>query len=363
MIAIGVIGTSWWADTIFLSTLQNHPHGRITAICGRNRQRAQEAADKWNIPHVYTDYNELIDSGQIQAVVIVTPNNNHFPITMKALEAGLHVICEKPLGMTYREAQQMADLAAQKGVKHLVPFTWRFMPTARYTKELIDGGYIGKPYHLNLRWYTQFGRGDTYQWRYDKRVAGSGVIGDLGSHFIDLATWYFGKITAVSCQLSYLGQRPPLDPDGNPYDPTDDTAVLLLRFANGASGSIHLSIMADEPLNPQEMEFHGAAGTLRSTLDFGTTQKVSGKKTGEESISDLPIPDHIWQGVSRENMFSTLADVFGKHDWMARAFITAIAEDKPLEPNFHDGAYAQRVIDAAIKSHHENRWIEIESIS
>src|SRR5438105_106822 len=101
MISVGLIGTSWWADFMYLPALQDHPHGRITAICGRNAEKAQAMADKWHIPQVYTDYNALIDSGQLQAIIIATQNVNHYPIAMKALDAGLHIQCEKPLAMNY----------------------------------------------------------------------------------------------------------------------------------------------------------------------------------------------------------------------------------------------------------------------
>ena len=196
MISVGLVGTSWWADLMYLPALENHSHGRITAVCGRNIERAQELANKWHIPHVYSDYNALIESGQVEALIVLTPNDSHYPITMKALEAGLHVLCEKPMGLNYDEARRMAELAGQKGVKHLVPFTWRFMPTSRYLKELIDSGYLGTPYHLYLRWYAGLGRGRDYNWRFDAGKAGTGALGDLGSHLIYLANWFFGGVAS-----------------------------------------------------------------------------------------------------------------------------------------------------------------------
>ena len=363
MISVGLVGTSWWSDSMFLASLQDHPQGRITAICGRNRQRAQEVADKWKIEKVYTDYEAMIEGGEIQALIVSTPNNSHYPMTMKALEAGLHVICEKPLALNYGEAKRMADLADQKGVKHFVPFTWRFTPPACYIKELIEGGYIGKPYHLNLRWQSNFRQSSDYQWRYDKRLSGTGILGDLGSHFIYLASWYFGNISSVSCQLGYLRERAPLDLDGKPYEVADDVALLLLQFENGALGSLHLSGVAEEPTSPQWMEFHGSDGTLHSAIDFGKLQQVTGKRAGDEAIAELPIPDHIWQGASRENILATFGDLQHKPDFMTRRFITAIAEDKPIKPDFHDGASVQRVLDAALKSHEERRWIDVDSIN
>ena len=149
---------------------------RTVAICGRNRENAEKMAAAWGIPGVYTDYAEMIDSAELDALVISTPNDSHYPITMKAFERGLHVLCEKPIAMTYGQAREMADAAAAKGLKTLVPFTYSFMPTARYLKELIDGGYLGALYHLNMRYYTGYaprrrlhlaaGPQDCWQWRH-----------------------------------------------------------------------------------------------------------------------------------------------------------------------------------------------------
>jgi predicted dehydrogenase len=364
MISVGLVSTSWWSEVAYIQSLQDHPHGRITAICGRHAGRAQEQADKWNIPHVYTDYNTMIQSGEVQAVIVATPNVSHYTITMNALEAGLHVLCEKPLAMNYAEAKAMADLAEQKGVKTLVPFTWSFMPAARYLKELIDGGYLGQPHDLNMRWYSVGARTGDYRWRLDKTQAGSGVLGDLGSHYLHLAYWYFGEIAALSCHLGYMGHRPALDPSGQPYEPADDLAFLTLQFKNGAQGMIHLSYIASEeaPGGGHQMEFHGSDGALYHRFDFANIQQVSGAKAGDAALRELPIPDHIWAGASRENFMATTTDLLHKQDYMGRAWLTSIAEDKPSQPDFRDGAYVQRVIDAALKSHQERRWVDVQSI-
>lgn len=366
MIPVGLIGTSGWAEGMFLSALKDHPQGKIVAICGRNQAHTQEVADRWNIPHVFTDYNALIDSGLVQAVIVSTPNNSHFPIAIKALEAGLHIICEKPLGLNYAEAERMAEVATKQNIINLVPYTWSFMPTARYIKELIDTGYIGKPYHLNLRWYANFGLGSAYQWRYDKAVAGSGVIGDLGSHFLHLAYWFFGKISHINCQLGFMGQRPVLDPEGKPYEVADDTALATFTYENGAQGVIHLSAMALQSPAPltttHEMEFHGSEGTLRFYTDFDQLQRVSGVRTGEDGLHELPVPDHFWGGARRDSVFATMGDVFSQQDVMTRQFISGIVSNTHIKPDFNDGAYIQRIVDAAVKSHAEQRTVRIDEI-
>jgi predicted dehydrogenase len=255
----------------------------------------------------------------------------------------------------------MADRAAQNGLKTMVPFTWRFMPNARYLKELVEGGYIGKLYHCDMRYYGNFARDGKYMWRLDGGIAGSGVLGDLGSHHIYIARWLFGKISRVNAHLRRLVPRPELDPDGNPYQQADDTTALQVEFENGASGFFHATSVSVE--DAHVMEFSGSDGTLYSRFSFPSNeQRISGIKADDTAVTDLPIPDHIWDGADSSSAFATFSHHFFKRDWMTRGFITAIAEDKPIKPDFQDGAEVQRVLDAALKSHQERRWIDVDSI-
>src|SRR5260221_7198487 len=127
MVNIGMVGTSWWADAMYLPAVKDHPYGKVTAICGRDAGRAHMMAERWQIPKVYTDYQQMINSGDIEALIVSTNNDTHYPITMKGIEAGLHVLCEKPLSLTYAQAREMAEAAERKGVKHMTPFTYSFM--------------------------------------------------------------------------------------------------------------------------------------------------------------------------------------------------------------------------------------------
>ncbi len=365
-IKVGVIGTSWWADAMYLPALKGHPQAKVVAVCGRNADNAQKFAERWDIPQVFTDANELIEKSGVDGIVVSTMNDSHYPITMKAIEAGLHVLCEKPLGLNYGEAKRMAEAAKAKGIKHLVPFTYSYMPTARYLKELIDSGFIGKPYHLNLRYYASYGRDGNYMWRFDLGKAGAGAVGDIGSHFMYIAQWMYGAITGVYCQLGTFTQRPKVDNDGNPYEQGDDTAIITLQFENGAQGVIHVSTMCyeDTPFGQtHHMEFHGSGGTLYSFTDWDTIQQVSGARVGDGMVKELPIPEHIWDEVRHDTVHNTYKDIFRTQDLMARQWINGILEDKPLRPNFQDGAIIQRVIDAALKSNREKRWVDVTEIN
>ena len=126
-VRVGVIGTSWYADIMHLPAAQSHPQAELAAICGRNQQRTKEIAEKYSIPKTFNDYQEMIQEGSLDAVIIASPDNLHYEMTMRALEANLHVLCEKPLAMKAGQAWEMYQKAEITGVKHMTYFTYRWM--------------------------------------------------------------------------------------------------------------------------------------------------------------------------------------------------------------------------------------------
>jgi len=364
-VRIGVAGTSWWADAMYLPALVNHPLADLRAIVGGTRpEHTREFAATWGIPAAYDSLDEMLAAERLDALLVLTPNKAHYTTVMTALEAGLHVLCEKPLGMTSAEARAMAEAAERAGVITMVPFTYRFMPTNTYAKELIDTGWLGRPHHLNMRYYTGYGRSGDYMWRFDVGEAGSGVSGDLGAHWVYLARWFFGEITAVTAVYTHLVPRAPR-PDGAPFEAADDSALLLLEFANGATGSLHVTSLASEP-GPfgqrHEIDLHGSDGSLHVLNDWVHTQTIVGSRPGEAETHAIEIPDRIWAGARRDPVHDTYRDVFRTQDTMQRAWITAIAEGRPASPDFADGLAVQRVLDASAISAREGRRVRIEEI-
>ncbi len=352
-VRVGIAGTSLWADSMYLPALANFPAAEVVAVCGRDPERTRAFAERWHIPRFYTDARELIAAGNLDALIIATSNDSHHPIALAALDAGLHVLCEKPLALNAAQAQQMVDRARVTGLKNMVPFTYRYLPTSVYLKQLIDDGYIGRPYHLNMRYYADYGRDARYQWVFDRGIAGAGVIADLGAHWFHLARWFFGEIDGLSCALSDQVKRPDA-PDGHPYERADDTAIVTLWFASGAVGTLMLSTVAWEGTKfgqTQQMEFHGSDGTLYSTVDWDAVQEVRGVKAGARTgAKPLQIPDALWGNARRDTVHNTYRDVFRRQQHMAREFITAIADDRPIYPDFVEGARVQQLIDAAVAS-------------
>jgi len=364
-VRIGIVGTSWWADAMYLPALANHPLADVRGIAGGSRRDHTRAfAATWGIPAAFDSLDELLAAEPLDALLVLTPNTNHFASVMTGLGHGLHILCEKPLALSAGQARQMAEAAERAGVITMVPFTYRFMPANRYIRELVDEGYIGRPYHLDLRYYTGFGRSGAYAWRFDAGEAGSGVSGDLGSHWVYLARWFYGEIEAVTAVFSHIVPRAPR-PDGAPFEAAEDSAMILLEFENGATGSLHVSSLAYEP-GPfgqrHEMDLHGSAGSLHAMNDWIRTQRVEGCRADEPETHELPIPDRLFGTARRDTVHHTYKDVFREQDHMTRAFVTAIANGEAASPDFRDGLAVQRVLDAAARSARQGRRVPIAEI-
>ncbi|MGA0731371.1 MAG: Gfo/Idh/MocA family protein [Ilumatobacteraceae bacterium] len=351
MVRVGLIGTSWWAEAMYLPALADHPYGRITAICGRDVDKAARVAAEWDVPEVYASPEELFD--HVDAVIVASSNASHHPIALAAMERGLHVLCEKPLGLDATQANELAAAAERHGAITMTPFTYRFMPMARQLRRHIDDGYVGTPFHLAARYYTGFARDGEYAWRFDLGESGSGVLGDIGSHWIDLATYLLGDIAEVGCVTNATVAREPR-PDGLPYEAGEDVALTTLRFANGAIGHLIVSAVCWEgtPFNQtHHVEVHGSGGTLYALNDWDTVQEVRGLRAGETGPArPLDRPGDIWDGLRTGTVHDTYRDVFRSTEAMTRGWVTAVHLGEPVQPDIPHGAHIQRIVDTALRS-------------
>jgi len=365
-VRVGVIGAGGIVNMLHIPNLKNHPQAVVKAICSRTREHAESVAKTHKIPEVFTDYREMIEKGNLDAIVIATPDDLHYEMTMESLNAGLHVLCEKPLAVTVAQAAEMTEKAEAISVKHMVFFTRRWRPDYRYIKELLDQGFIGRPYHASFRHLGGYGRQPSYGWRFDRQRS-NGILGDLGSHLIDLAHWFIGDIDKVSAHLGTYVERS--GPEGSELDPANDSAMLLLQFENGAQGSLHVSAVACTSNRYQEQHtiLHGASGTLEfdssmegsdwSKMIFKTTCELRGARKDDPNFEVIPVPDRV-QVNSNPPDSRAVSNLLSSG---AQLFIDAIIEDKPITPNFIDGLKVQQVIEAAIQSHEQGRWITLQS--
>jgi predicted dehydrogenase len=348
---VGVVGAGFWADRMLLPAIKSHPKAIIAAICRRNPDRAAEFAHKFGVRAVYSDYREMVDAGGLDALVVSVPDDLHHPITMYALDAGLHVLCEKPLAIDAGQTREMYDKAQAVGVKHMTYFTFRWVPYFSYLKELIDDGYIGCCYSIRASAFATFGRRTNYWWTYDRRRS-DGVLSGLGSHLIDLSRWYVGEITNVSAHLGFHIPRKGLG--DQPLEPSSDSAALILEFENGAQGQLQCNRVSH--LGDRRIEFqvllHGELGTLEANFTFKGGE-IRGARHDENEICRLKIPHRLWGDADRSDPWG----VFMTQPVGARLFIDAIIEDQPIASDFFAGWKAQQVVDAARESHAKGIWV------
>ncbi len=235
----------------------------------------------------------------------------------------------------------------------MVPFTYRNMPTNQYIKQLIDEGYVGKPYHLSMRYFAGYARDGAYAWRFDEAKAGSGILGDLGSHWLDMARWFLGEVTEVSAHRNFFVDRESR-PDGSSYTPVEDSAVISARFESGAAATLQVSAVCWEgtPFGQiHELDLHGSGGTLHALNDWNEVQEVRGVRAGEQGpAKPLIIPDSSWSGAPRDRVHDTYRHIFRRTEAMTRQWVSAIAEGHTVEPDFATGARVQELVAAAITS-------------
>lgn len=351
-VRVGVIGTSTHVANTHLSYLKSHPRCDLAAICGRNPGRAQAVAARFEIPQVFTDYRRMLDDAELDAVVVASPDDLHYGMTMDVLDRGLHVLCEKPLAGDAAQARAMYRRAEEQCVKHMTFFSWRWLPPQRYTKVLIDQGAIGRPFDCEIDFRGGYGRSPTYAWRFDA-ARSPGVLGDLGSHAIDLASWYLGPVARISAHTATFIERPAA-PGTRPRQ-SSDSAIILIEFTSGAHGTIQVSAVSHvgEREMEQRITLHGEDGAIEATY----TAPASGLQyisADQQRFHHVSIPPEF-AGSAPASPFR----VFRELSVGDRLFIDAILDDRPICPSFREGLSTQLILDAAAEAARSGHWIPI----
>jgi predicted dehydrogenase len=243
---------------------------RLVAISGRSEDAVREAARRYGYEKYYTDWRKMLKDDRVQLFDNGGPNDIHAEPTIAAARAGKHVLCEKPLARTAKEAAEMLEAVTKAGVKHMVGFNYRFVPAIRLAYDLIQSGKLGEIYHFRAVYLQEWVMDDKFPlvWRLDKKVAGSGVIGDLGGHVIDLARFLVGEPRQVSSMMkTFIKNRPIADGSGTGEVEIEDAFVSLLEFENGAIGTIEASRFCAGRKNHQVLEINGSKGSLVFNLE------------------------------------------------------------------------------------------------
>ena len=333
----------------------------VAALCASSEGNLIPAARRLGVTAVYTDLDEMLAREQLDVVAIATPNDLHHPMTLAALRAGAHVLCDKPLAMDAAQAQEMLDEAEAHGRRHIIPFWWRFLPVVTRAHELISDGSFGEPFFAEFR-YLNCGWGDPHgpmRWQFETARAGSGALANVGSHVIHVMQWLLGDLTEVSAHtVVNVPQR--RWPDGRLATPDgEDTAAFVGTLANGAPVSLIASSVAHEARSSFGVTMHFNRGSVNFYAESHWPSGSRGGLTVMRAGDDAPQPVAIDASFGSD----ALAPQDAAYTQIARDLIAAIREDRPASPGFVEGVKVQQVIDAALRSARERRWVPIGGVA
>ncbi len=338
---------------------------------------AREAAERFGFEEWTTDWRAAVSRPDVDAVDIVTPNDSHAEIAIAAAQAGKHILSEKPLARTGDEARTMLDAVRKAGVIHMVAFNYRRTPAVALARKYIEDGRIGEI--LNFRGtYLQDWSADPdgpLSWRFKKKVAGSGAVGDIGTHVVDIARYLVGEISEVSAIVRTIVPARPVQSGGfdklgasekrsdverAPVD-VDDEVVSLLRFDNGAVGSLEATRNGWGRNNFLTFEIHGTKGSI--TFDYEKRDQLQvffaddpADARGFRTVFTGPAHPYgaaLWP-IPALGIGYTETKIIESHD-----FFAAIVSGRQPSPNFEDGYRINRIADALLASGESGQWVKV----
>jgi predicted dehydrogenase len=345
-------------------TLQNHlpglalcPDTRVVALCDTDPATLERARRETGIAVATTRYEEVLRREDVHAVIIATPNHTHVPIARAAIAAGKHVLCEKPLALNAADAQAMAAAADQAGVRHMTAFTYRFVPAMRYLAHLVKRGDLGQPYHYRSCRLQDWGSRNL-GWRQVRKFAGTGELGDMLSHRIDFAHVLVGPMRRLVANTKQLVS----DRGGQPSE-LEDWVALIAEFQGGATGVLESSKLAvgrnESWRSLDSVEINGSEQSF--VFVTGQWDRLQTGRAGGPGLETLEVPREFWSwpGSRRDPAVGDPLVTF-RYD-QAWEFVDAIRSGRPCVPSFHDGARAQAVMDAAVRSAETRQWVTLET--
>ncbi len=298
MLGVGQMGRAHSSAFCRLPQVRAGSQPRLVALASQSAEKGRAFADRFGFTDWHERWQDLINDDRIRVFDNTGPNGLHAEPCIAAARAGKHVLCEKPLARNAAEAYDMLEAAREAGVIHLCGFNYRFVPAVRLARQLIEEGRLGRLLQFRIR-YLQSSLADPnfpFRWRSDREHAGHGVLGDLGSHIVDLARFLIGEPVRVSGSLAtYFQERSPEDaPHRRVRVTVDDAFQALIEFANGASGVLEASKVCLGSKNRLEFEVNGAEGSLRFSLERLNDLEVylrSDEKTATPGFRRVEVTD------------------------------------------------------------------------
>jgi predicted dehydrogenase len=339
---------------------------RMKVLCGRTPAGVKAAAEQLGWEETATDWHEVVRRKDIDIVDIATPGDSHAEIAIEAAKAGKVVFCEKPLANTVKEAEKMLAAVTKAGVLHMICHNYRRAPAVVLAKQLIEQGKLGRLYHYRGTYLQDWAADPSIPlvWRLRKEAAGSGALGDIASHSLDLARFLVGEISEVTGALeTFVKERPlPDNPKKKGKVTVDDASASVVRFANGALGTIEASRFATGRKNYNRFEINGSKGSAVFNLERMNELDVylTDDDRAVHGFHNVMVTDggshpyfaHWWPDghiIGYEHTFiHTVYDL-----------LEAIAANKVPTPNFEDGVRNQKVLAAMEQAASTKRWVKV----
>ncbi|HEU5315629.1 MAG TPA: Gfo/Idh/MocA family oxidoreductase [Chloroflexota bacterium] len=345
---IAVAGVGSFTQRVLIPGLVTCPDADVVAVFGPTADKTAKIAADQGIDASYSDYERMLDEANPEAVVVATPNDVHAPMALAALRRGMHVFCEKPLGLTVAEAEEMTRAARDAGVRTAVNFTYRSTNPMRHVKRLIEQGRLGTPYHFVISFWQSIRADPGVPLAYRMlRERGGGALMDVGVHMFDLLRWYFGDLEAVTGATHIAIAERPIPEGGRGAVTADDTATFVVRLAGGALGSVQVSQVSSGRQNYRRIELFGSNGAILMEEDRAFGPEVRTAELAKPGLTLEPLPDDLnvaFDDFPRFHMSRVVAALRGENDeW----------------PDFEDGLAAQRAVEAVGDSQRTGRWIPL----
>lgn len=340
----------------------------LKAVCGRSEDKTKAFAEQWGYESYETDWNKLIARDDIDAIDICTPNDTHGPISIAAAKAGKMVLCEKPIGMSTAEGEEMVKAVEDAGVPNTIFYNYRRIPAVTLAKKIIDSGKLGRIFHYRANFLQDWTinadvpQGGAGLWRLDAASAGSGVTGDLLAHCIDTAIWLNGSIKDVNAVTeTFVKER--LHSGTGKKEPVniDDACSFFCHFENGSLGLFESTRYARGHKALYTFEINGENASIRWDLhdlhrmeyfDHSDEGEVRGWRSIHVTDGEHPYMDHWWVpglNIGYEHSFvHHVAD-----------FLKSIEDGTPCEPTFRSALETQKVCDAVLSSAAEKVWKDV----
>ena len=364
-VKVGVLGAGAWAEFAHCPGYKRDARCELVAIADPMIERAQAFAEKFDIPNVYSSHEELIAREDLDLVDVCTPSATHFDLSWAALQAGKHVLCEKPVAYDFEETRRAAALAKEKGVKTKLGFTFRYSPAMQYMKELIEQDFIGKPfifngYEQNSQWLDPQNPLRQVDHEADQSVIQVSSLEGYGAPIMDIGHLFMGSrfASVVGTMKNFIPERVVRATGTMMRMNIDDGDIFIGEYANGAIGSIQTSFVTVGNYPGIEARVYGSKGALicRLVEENGICESLKAASADQVEFREIEVPERFYPpgGSKRESWRSLF------YANLVSSFITEILSDGPEnEGNFEDGAHVQELINAVEKSFRERRWVSI----